>query len=90
MQTVTVQNMRSSSGREVPNQFTIWTDEGIYFQSYKTVIAFKSNDGQITLDRASWDYSTTTGKYRNRFLDMDKKQTEKLIKSGQIALANLN
>jgi len=86
-----VENMRSSSGREVPNQFVITDGFVEYFQSYKTIIAKRDTvTGKIWLDAERWDYSTTTGKYRNRFLDMDKKQTEKLIKSGQIALENLN
>ena len=38
---IKVENMRSSSGREVANQFRIWTKEGVYFQSYRSIIAFR-------------------------------------------------
>ena len=62
MKRVQVQNMRGSSGREVPNQFIIFTEEGVYFQSYNSVIAFKDNQGNVFLDHATWDYSRTTGK----------------------------
>jgi len=86
-----VQNMTSATGRSVPNQFIITDGEVQYFQSYKTIIAKRdTSTGKTWLDAGSWDYSTTTGKYRNRFLGQNKAQTEKLIKSGEIQLVNLN
>ena len=85
-----VQNMQSPNGNDVPNQFEIFTDEGVYFQSYSTLIAFKPYGGKVTLDRASWDYSRTTAKYRNLFLRETKKETERKIKSGEYLLADLN
>jgi hypothetical protein len=42
------------------------------------------------LDKNTWDYSRTTGKYRNIFLNESKKDTEAKIKSGEYKLANLN
>lgn len=87
---VKVENMTSNNGNDIPNQFIIRTDEGTYFQSYKSIIAFKAKDGTIYLDAEKWDYSVTTGKYRNQFLGEDKKQTEAKIKSGIYKLANLN
>jgi hypothetical protein len=87
---VKVRNMTSPSGNKVANQFVIQTPDGWYFQSYNTLIAFKSYDGSIKLDRNAWDYSTTTSKYRNMFLDMKKAETEKLIKAGEIQLVDLN
>ena len=65
---VRVENMKSvSSGRAVANQFKIYTDEGVYFQSYETLIAFKPYDDEkkTVLNEQYWDYSRTTGKYRN-------------------------
>lgn len=44
----------------------------------------------VRLDHVYWDYSVTTGKYRNIFLSEDKKQTEKKLKYGQYVLADLN
>jgi|TARA_R100000084_G_scaffold78142_1_gene35649 hypothetical protein len=91
MQVPTVMNMKSSrSGKKVKNQFLICTDKGQYFQSYRSIIAFKDNAGNVTLDRNRWDYSVTTGKYRNQFLRMNKAETEKAIKAGQIKLEDLN
>ncbi len=77
--------------REVPNQFIITTPEGEYFQSYSTIIAFRAyGEYKIVLDTDSWDYSTTTGKYRNEFLGEGIEETRKKIKSGEYLLANLN
>lgn len=83
-------NMLSpNSNNKVPNQFLITTPEGTYFQSYQTVIAFKRNDGKIFLDHA-WDYSVTTGKYRNQFLNEKTAETKKKINNGTYEITNLN
>jgi len=82
--------MRSPNGNQVPNQFAIHTDEGRYFQSYNSIIAFINNKGQVFLDDYYWDYSRTTGKYRNIFLGENKKVTEEKIKSGEYKLKELN
>jgi len=66
----------------VKNQFIIETEKAIIFQSYQSIIAVKNRDtGKITLG-AHWDYSNTTGKYRNIFLGEKKKETEEKIKKG--------
>jgi hypothetical protein len=85
-----VENMTSSRGNTVPNQFIIQTEEGLYFQSYKTVIAFKLLSGKVQLDSDKWDYSLTTAKYRNMFLDETTKETRHKIKKGEYELVNLN
>lgn len=77
------------SGREVANQFIIETPDGIYFQSYGSIIVFSAK-GKIFLDSRYWDYSKTTGKYRNRFLGETKRETEAKIKSGEYTLTDLN
>ena len=84
-----VTNMDGRSGH-VANQFIIQTSDGTYFQSYSSVIAFRDWDGNITLDEAKWNYSVTTGKYRNQFLGESKAETEKKIKAGFYKLADLN
>ena len=93
MKNIKVQNMTSPrSYNNVANQFVIYTPEGEYFQSYQTVIAYKpySSNFPIELDRNAWDYSATTGKYRNIFLGEDKKETERKIKEGIYVLTDLN
>jgi hypothetical protein len=74
----------------VKNQFILRTDKGNYFQSYNSMIAFKPFSGRIQLDFKFWDYSVTTGKYRNQFLNESKKETEAKIKNGEYELTDLN
>ena len=97
-----IENLRNTNGNKIANQFII-EEEGRgalgnfikrqTFQSYNSVIAIKTvwdDNTEIKLDREKWDYSATTGKYRNQFLGEDKKATEKKIKSGEYILTNLN
>ncbi len=72
------------------NQFVITDDKGRYFQSYESIIAFIPISGKIQLDAKYWNYSKTTGKYRNIFLNEDKKTTEQKIKEGIYILTDLN
>ena len=75
----------------VKNQFLIQDENGNrYFQSYKSIIAKIEPNGKTFLDENTWDYSKTTGKYRNLFLGENKAETLKKIKSGEYILANLN
>lgn len=75
----------------VKNQLIITTSEGTFFQSYSSIIAFRPYNGDKTqLDSRYWDYSKTTGKYRNQFLGETKKETESKIASGEYLLADLN
>ena len=88
---IKVKQMTSNrSGRPVANQFIIYTSKGRYFQSYDSVIAFKDNKGNVTLDDYTWDYSRTTGKYRNEFLGESIAETRSKIESGEYKLENLN
>lgn len=85
-----VKNMTSNKGNFIPNQFIIDDDNGDrFFQSYDSIIV-KISNGKIYLDERTWDYSKTTGKYRNLFLWETKKETEAKIKSGEYILTNLN
>lgn len=101
MKTVKVQNMTSPrTGAPVANQF-ILTDTNKSggtrktFQSYDSTIAVKSFDTlsdkwHVTLDADTWNYSKTTGKYRNQFLNETTKETQKKIDTGEYRLAQLN
>jgi hypothetical protein len=85
-----IENMQSARGNNIPNQFRIYTDEGVFFQSYSTIIVFKPYSGKIKLDQDKWDFSVTTGKCRNLFLHETKKETEHKIKAGVYELVDLN
>ena len=47
-------------------------------------------NGKITLDSIYWDYSRTTGKYRNMFLGENKAETQSKIDNGTYTLADIN
>jgi len=88
-----VNSMTNDNGRAIPNQFILRTPSATYFQSYDSIIVkttFEGSEGVVTLDEQFWDYSNTTGKYRNLFLGEKKKDTLKKIESGQYRLADLN
>mgnify|MGYP003135990307 FL=1 len=87
---VKVRNMMSNNGNFIPNQFEIRTNEGMYFQSYNSTIVFIDNNGKVFLDENDWDYSRTTGKYRNIFLGENMSETRKKIKTGEYKLKELN
>ena len=87
------ENMTSTNGNKVANQFIITDDNGNeFFQSYKSVIVKKPLEvrNKIELDQKYWNYSNTTGKYRNIFLNETIKDTRKKIKSGEYKLTDLN
>ena len=71
------------------NQVIIYTDNSVLFQSYDSIIA-KIENGITFLDVNKWDYSKTTGKYRNIFLGETKQETTNKINSGEYKLIDLN
>lgn len=83
-----VQNMISNNGNYIPNQFIIRDENGKYFQSYNSIIALIPRDGSKIRIGGNWDYSRTTGKYRNMFLGETKKETQAKIDSGEYILDN--
>lgn len=82
---VRVEKLATSS-----SQYRIWTPDGVYFQSYDTIIAFAPYLGKKVLDRESWDNTDTTARYRNQFLGETGAETLAKIKSGEYLLEDLN
>ena len=88
-----VKNMISSKGNAVANQFIVHLPNETYFQSYKSAIVrtcWEEGVKKVQLDRDKWDYSVTTGVYRNQFLGETKVETQKKIDSGEYELVDLN
>ena len=94
-----VTNMTSNKGNKIANQFIIYNDNEEYFQSYQSIIVkkvtqwffnYEQKEIKIYLDKNYWNYSKTTGKYRNIFLNEATKETEKKIASGEYILTDLN
>ena len=79
------------------NQFVIFTNNGIYFQSYNSVIA-KYHCGKLQVSE-KWDYSNTTRKHFYIFLEdytrlipygvhPNKKYVLNMIKDGKIEIVD--
>ena len=93
-----IEQMIGRNGNPIASQFTIETDEGVYFQSYDSIICGKTlypqtiegKQVRVWLDKDYWDYSVTTEKYRNQFLGETKKETEKKIRSGEYKLTRFS
>ena len=89
-----VENITSNNGNKIANQFVITDDnQNEYFQSYNSMIVkkdYESDQVKIYLDQKFWNYSNTTGKYRNIFLNETIKDTRAKIKNGTYILIDLN
>lgn len=78
------------TGNPVANQFEIRTPKGVFFQSYKSIIALVDNNNNIILDEYYHDYSRTTSKYLTQFLNLNTQERRQKIKNKEIKLKNLN
>ena len=92
-----VEQMTSRSGNIVPNQTILSDMTGKTFVSYGSKIVYQSKDRgsdglplEIVVDENYWDYSRTTGKYRNEFMNMGVQEVRNHIKNGRIKVGNLN
>ena len=56
----------------------------------KCIDTYTDTELKTTLDERYWDYSVTTGKYRNQFLNEGIAETRSKIESGEYMLADLN
>ena len=90
-----VRNMMTNGGRGAPNQFIIedtYIDNGEglihgrMFQSYQSNIAFVPYDSNIIYLGEDWDYSRTTGRYRNKFLGLSLNELRARIKDGRAVI----
>ena len=86
-----VENFKSSkSGQPIANQFIITLQNGIeVFQSYNSIICVKANN-ETYLDQNRWNYSRTTSRYRNQFLNETTVETVKKIGFGNYTMVDLN
>ena len=90
-----VENITSSNGNKIANQFIIIDEDNghTYFQSYNSIIVKKyvgQTQQHTFLDQKYWNYSNTTGKYRNIFLNETIKDTRAKIKNCTYILTDLN
>ena len=62
-----VKNMTSAKGNKIANQFIIESDNFTTFQSYESTIIVIDYNKRIIYVHPNYNYSKTTGKYRNLF-----------------------
>ena len=65
-----VSNLINAKGNPTVNQFVIFENDSITFQSYNSKVCKITNNGKnlvVTFGR-DWDYSRTTMKHLNEFL----------------------
>ena len=88
-----VVNFTGRTGRPVPNQFIITDGETKAFKSYNSIIVEQRGAGggfdDVIIFGKDYNYSTTTSKYLNRFLEMlgykeiaNSRDREKAIEKG--------
>ena len=86
MKNLKVQNV-NNNGREVSNQFEIFYEEKNknykIFQSYGSMI-IKWENRIIVEVGIDWDFSRTTGLYRNILTKTTKKEFEKMLQNNFI------
>ena len=82
MKNLKVSNVIGKNGRAVPNQFYLHYTEGndsyVILQSYGSMIV-RMKDWKVVEVGKDWDYSRTTGKYRNKVTRLTKKEFEKML-----------
>lgn len=83
---VQVQNMLSRKGNKVANQFEIFGNGYIVFQSYSTVIAV-IKERTLYVDKAY--YSNTTSKYLNTFKGDHSHAYDNIVELDNAELNNL-
>ena len=67
MENYRVEQMINDRGNGAMNQFVIYADGKIIFQSYNSIIAVVDKTNKTIELGEDWDYSVTTGKHRNIF-----------------------
>lgn len=67
MENYRVEQMINDRGNGAMNQFVIYADGKIIFQSYNSIIAVVDKMNKTIELGEDWDYSVTTGKHRNIF-----------------------
>ena len=84
-----VENMQTNGGGYAPNQFKVYFQHGVLLNSYNSIIAIRYNNTvedenlkNKTILGFDYDYSRTTGRYRNQFLNEGLAETRAKIKEG--------
>ena len=90
-----IKNMTSAKGNKIANQFIIEDGNKVYFQSYNSMIACVDYSTHTITIGNDYNYSVTTGKYRNKFFNdlglyeiANIKALDKALKIGFVIINN--
>jgi hypothetical protein len=72
-----------------PNHTVISTDYGRYLTSYDSVIVFVPKDEPTLYLGEDWNYSSTTSKYRNRFLSRTTADIQRMLRDGTAKIVEM-
>lgn len=88
---MSLEHFKGRTGRPIKDQIIVRTPDYTLFKSYGRPIVLTTfiNKRVVILDETYWDYSRTTGKYRNQFLGEGIQETRKKIKSGEYLVTDL-
>ena len=81
--------MRTKFNENSKSHKVITTPQGRFMQSYETIIAFISTEGEVVLN-TEFAQSRTTSFYRCQFLNELGVETKRKLKSGRYTQMNLN
>lgn len=78
-----VENLESRNGcGSAPNQFELTFEHGYVFQSYRSLVGVKMDDGRIFFS-GYHDYSNTTSSHCTRWCGYDCKTRRKMLADGR-------
>ena len=83
----TIKKIRTLTKNQIVVSFT---DGSEVFNSYGKNIVEYSKGGRIYFDKNYWDFSTTTSKWRNKYMGVDSKWVKDAIKNGIVKFKDLN
>ena len=99
MDIIKVIELHAREGKPMRNQYVLRCTDGDYLQSYDSIIAFIParygdaiviGDGKIKLDPEYYNYSQTTAKARDIFLQIDRETFKKNLEAGIYIMESLN
>lgn len=85
-----IENMTSNRGNKIANQFKLYYNDFVAFQSYETLISVYDVKNDTMYTNQDF-YSSTTSKYRNLFnkefkplsiIQVDNEQLHRIIERG--------
>lgn len=81
--------MTTETGKAIPSNYIIFTENGRYLQHQNLYIAFIPDGGRVILDEKYWDCDPVIAYCRDLFLNDTITGTKRKIKTGEYLFGNL-